>query len=105
MKKLGTIIKDEKPLLTLHLDQESQLILKSYSKSYHGYLCFSVNLSDLIGYFESKITLADLLSIADGSFFLFDQDQKINRIPLEKVINSLTFIDYYFNQIPENYKK
>ena len=104
MKKLGNIISEITPLLSLYLDEDNTLMMKAFSKKYKGNFCFSVNFSDLLAYFESKITLEELIGISNNFYFLFDKGQEMIKIPIDDVINSLEYRSVYFNQVPNSRK-
>lgn len=102
--KLGILINSEGPLLSIKALETGDLFLEAYSLKYQGDLSFKPKFKDFIAFIESKITLSELIELSRSIMFSFNVGVEMKKIPLKDVIDSLPYIDSYYNEIPESLK-
>ena len=102
--RLGDLINCEGPLLNVEITETHKLAIHAASETFLGVLSFEPRFTDLVSYIESKITLRELIFLSKSRRFSFNLDVEMKRIPLETIIDSLFYIDQYYNEVPEDLK-
>lgn len=80
------------------------IIVEAYSHNYKGYLSFRPKFRDFISFVESRITLRELITLSNNPIFTFNKNIELRRIPLDHVVESIPYIDHYYNQVSDNLK-
>lgn len=104
ISELGVLLNSEGPLLKVGSRINGAIIVEAYSNEYEGNLLFEPKFKDLVSYIESKITLRELIFLSKSQMFSFNLNVEMKRIPLETIIDSLFYIDQYYNEVPEDLK-
>lgn len=101
---LGDLINSEGSILKVSISKDGIIIMNARSLKYQGYLSFEPKFIDFIGYVESKFTLDELIYLSRNRIFSFNIDVELNKIPLDKIIETIPFKDKLYKQIPTNLK-